>query len=353
MTSFQKFFVKGYRWLAVLLLGSVLLAAASYFGMVLIYGVNSSWGAPVIMSKSSPRIVAMTAEVFRARQALDTLKIQLGGSKDSREALVTQKEWLTDLIGRYEQSLQVQKREDMVATGKLGRLVGEKRGVDAKTAEVVKANRVLAQSIDKELQAGLITQEAATRARAQMVSAEASLNTGRIGTAALEQQVAELNYGIKTIDGAATSPKALESLARLNVIKRELSEVELKLKQLDQEVAIKTAEAKELEGMLTKLTSSPYYVAAYSEQSIHQFAFVPYENEDSAKVGAPVYSCYFEVILCSKVGSIKAVTKDEEKGRHPVFQRDIRGFLVDLELTDEKAAKEHVLFFGGRPLLFL
>ena len=41
----------------------------------------------------------------------------------------------------------------------------------------------------------------------------------------------------------------------------------------------------------------------------------------------------------------------EEKGRHPVFQRDIRGFLVDLELTDEAAAKERVLFFGGRPLI--
>jgi len=350
MTPFQKFFVKSYRWLAVLVLGAVLLAAACYFGMVLIYGVNKSWGAPVIMSKSSPRIVSMTAEVFRARQALDTLKLGLSSAAQARTALVTQKEWLADLIARYEDSLQAQKRVDQALTGKLGRLASEKRSVDAKTAKVVKANRVLAESIDKELRAGLITEEAAARARSQIVSAEAALNTGLIGTASLENQVSELTYGIRTIDGAATSPKALESLARLNVLKRELTEVDLKLTSLDAEAAVKTTERKELETFLEKLTSSPYYLAAYGAQSVHQFAFVPYENEDSVEVGAPVYSCLLEVLLCSKVGVVKAVTHDEEKGRHPVFQRDIRGFLVDLELTDKDAAKERVLFFGGRPL---
>jgi len=350
MTSFQKFFVKSYRWLAVLILGAVLLAAACYFGMVLIYGVNKSWGAPFILSKSSPRIVSMTAEVFRARQALDTLKLGLSSTAQARTALVTQKEWLTDLIARYENSLQAQKRVDQALTGKLDRLASEKRGVDSKTAEVVKANRVLAESIDKELKAGLITEEAAARARSQIVSTEAALNTGLIGTASLENQVSELTYGIRTIDGAATSPKALESLARLNVLKRELTEVDLKLTSLDAETTVKTTERKELETFLEKLTSSPYYLAAYGAQSVHQFAFVPYENEDSVEVGAPVYSCFLEVLLCSKVGVVKAVTQDEEKGHHPVFQRDIRGFLVDLELTDKDAAKERVLFFGGRPL---
>ncbi|ANH76681.1 hypothetical protein ACS15_5510 [Ralstonia insidiosa] len=351
MTLFQKFFVKGYRWLAVLILASVLLAAACYFGMVFIYGVNKSWGAPVIMSKSSPRIVSMTADVFRARQALDTLKLKLNSAAKARTALIKQKEWLIDLAARYEESLQVQKRVDQALTGKLGRLAGEKRSVDAKSAEVVKANRVLAESIDKNLNAGLITEEAAARARSQIVSAEILLNTGLIDTVSLESRMSELNYGIRTIDGAATSPKTLESLARLSVLKRELTEAELKLADLDAETAVNTAERKELETFLEKLTSSPYYLAAYGAQAVHQFAFVPYENEESVAVGAPVYSCFLEVLLCSKVGVVRAVTQDEEKGRHPVFQRDIRGFLVDLELTDEAAAKERVLFFGGRPLI--
>ncbi|WP_454845431.1 hypothetical protein [Ralstonia thomasii] len=350
MTLFQKFFIKGYRWLAVLVLASVLLATACYFGMVTIYGINKSWGAPVIMTKSSPRIVSMTAEVFRARQALDALKLKLNSGAKARIALVRQREWLLDLAARYEASLQAQKRVDQALTGKLGRLAGEKRSVDAKSAEVVKANQVLSRSIDKDLNAGLITEEAAARARAQIVSAEVLLNTGLIDTVSLETRMSELNYGIRTIDGAATSPKSLESLARLNVLKRELTEAELKLADLDAETAVNTAERKELETFLEKLTSSPYYVAAYSAKPVYQFAFVPYENEEAATVGAPVYSCFFEVLLCSKVGVVRAVTHDEEKGRHPVFQRDIRGFLVDLELSDEAAAKERVLFFGGRPL---
>ncbi|WP_434715640.1 hypothetical protein [Paraburkholderia sp. A3RO-2L] len=353
MTSYQALFVKSYRFLAVLILGGILLAAGSYFSMVLIFGVNSSWGAPIILSKSSPRIATLTEQVFQARQALDTLTLELSGAKTEQGLLASQKQTLTDLIGRYEASLAAEKQSDARFQSRLSGLVGQKQAVNAKAAEVVRANRVLSASIDKELKAGLITADMAASARAQVVSTEAAYNDGQIGAATLEHQVGSLSRGVATLGGGAASPQALESLTHINVLKQQLMEADMKLEQLGGKVQAKTREKVELESSLKHLTNSPYYMVAYGEHDIHQYAFVPYENDESAKVGAPVYSCYLTVVLCSKVGVIKLVTHDEEKGRHPVFDRDIRGFLVELDLTDKSAAKDRALFFGHRPLWIL
>ncbi|KVP98114.1 hypothetical protein WJ96_05960 [Burkholderia ubonensis] len=353
MTIYQKFFVKGYRWLAVALLGAVLLSAASYFAMVGTYMLNSSWGAPFILSKTSPIVAQLTSQVLQARSQLDTLKVVLDGQKQARETLVQQKTALEGLIGRYETSLQVEKNSDVALAAQLGQLVVAKRQSDAQMLAAVKANHLLAKSVDKELAAGLITETMAATARTQIAQTATTLHAEQVSTVSLNGQVAAMNRGVKTIDGGAASPKALEGLARLSEMKSTLGEVNIKLAQLDAEVINKNREYRDLDNFLKKLTTSPYYVAANSEQDFHRYAFVPYENEDAAKVGSPVYACYFEVILCSQVGTIKAVTGTEERGRHPVFERDIRGFLVELEMTDMSAAKKHSLFFGSRPLLFL
>lgn len=350
MTPFQKFIVKAYRMLAMGVLTCVLLAAASYFCLVLLYGLNSSWGAPVILTKSSPRILAMSAESFRARQGLDTVVGQVELRKGEIQGLEVQKASLEDLVKRYEGALQSQKRLDSGLSGSLSQLARDKRAVDNKTAEVVAANRKTEAAIERELAAGVITAETASRMRGQMVATEASLSAGRIGTASLEHQMSELTSGIATLDGGAASPKALENLARLAALKNELSDVTLKLEQARRELTVKQGEVESLTAFLNTLKNSPYFRVAQGGQSVNEFAFVPYDNAASAVVGAPVYSCLLEVVFCRKVGTIKGVTGDEEKGRHPIFQRDLRGTLVELDLTNAAAAKNRVLFFGSAPL---
>jgi len=45
---------------------------------------------------------------------------------------------------------------------------------------------------------------------------------------------------------------------------------------------------------------------------------------------------------------------DEERASHPIFffKGSIRGFLIQLDLTDPKASKHSALFMGKKPLLF-
>jgi hypothetical protein len=93
---------------------------------------------------------------------------------------------------------------------------------------------------------------------------------------------------------------------------------------------------------------SPYFLATKNNV---RFAFAEY-GTNHVYAGAPVYGCYLNMILCHKVGVIERVFSDEERATHPVFHTDIRGVLIQLNLTDKEAAKDTVLFLGHRPLWF-
>jgi hypothetical protein len=80
-------------------------------------------------------------------------------------------------------------------------------------------------------------------------------------------------------------------------------------------------------------------------------AMVPYENQAVAKQGAPVYDCYLSFIGCRRVGTVTAVFFGEQHGIHPIFRTDLRGFTVQLELTNPDSAKSKTLFLGRKPFL--
>lgn len=360
-TKFQKFLsipilrsaiLWGYTHMAVLVLALILGGAASFFLTTAVFYFNTGWAAPIILSKSSPRIASLGAEVLRGRQSENALRLAIQGRNGELELLDVQKTRLADLIARFEKSLASQASADSGLGGQLGRLAKDKQVVDKRTAAVVAQNKSLERAIDKELAAGIITAEAAARARNQIVAAEASLNNGEISTASLHYQVRELAGGVSTLQGGAASTRALENVARLSALQGELSETELKIALAEKDLAAKMVELGELTQFLATLTSSPYYKALTSDSKSQTFAFVPYENRKSAEVGAEVYACKLKIVLCSYVGTVAGISDDEEKGRHPMFPSDVRGVLVDLNLAKDDAAKDMVLFFGSKPLLF-
>jgi hypothetical protein len=94
--------------------------------------------------------------------------------------------------------------------------------------------------------------------------------------------------------------------------------------------------------------SSPYFLALRAPVTV---LFIPYDNLKNAKVGAPVYDCLLQVIICTKVGSIAKVYDAEEYARHPLFKTDIKGRFAEATFTNIEAAKSNVLFINGKPLL--
>lgn len=343
----------GYRWLAIFLLTALLLSAGGYGVLMVTFLLNNSWIAPVILSKSDPKVAGLAAQVFQAKQNYDQMKEALDSAQQARTLLQTQHDWLRGIIDRYEHSLGSEKDADAQFGGQLKGLMAEKNAVNARAAKLVAENRQVALTVDKSLKAGLITASTATQLKAGLVSAESALTDSKIAAAGLQNQISQLSRGVNSLGGGNTSPEAMQSLAQVSVLKQELSETDLKLVQLNADVNAKFKEATELSAMLEGLKASPYYMAAYGKNDLRRFAFVSYDNEEAAHVGAPVYACKLEIVFCSKVGRVKTVTKDEERLQHPLFNTALRGVLVELDLNKDAAAKDLVLFVGHSPFYIL
>jgi len=104
----------------------------------------------------------------------------------------------------------------------------------------------------------------------------------------------------------------------------------------------------EHDALLETLRASPLLKA--SSDRLH-LAFVPYDNQENAPVGSPVFACRFGAIGCHAVGHIRTYLEGEHEQPHPVYGRNQRGQLVELSLDEPEAIREGVLHTKRPPLL--
>jgi hypothetical protein len=99
--------------------------------------------------------------------------------------------------------------------------------------------------------------------------------------------------------------------------------------------------------LLAGLRSSAYLRAVSDGATV---ALVPYANLDRATPGAPLYACKLAMVWCHQVGQVVQVLPGEIQLRHPHKDALVRGQMIELRLTDADAARDNVLFVGGKPL---
>jgi hypothetical protein len=104
---------------------------------------------------------------------------------------------------------------------------------------------------------------------------------------------------------------------------------------------------KEQEAVVHRLEQSPYLRAINGKVVL---AFVPYSNLRHIKAGTKLYGCSWGLVMCSRVGKIKATIDGEVQDIHPHDQSVQRGVMVEIELSTPSAEGNAVLFAGGKPL---
>ncbi|HEY5924094.1 MAG TPA: hypothetical protein VIV11_20580 [Kofleriaceae bacterium] len=104
---------------------------------------------------------------------------------------------------------------------------------------------------------------------------------------------------------------------------------------------------KEQEQVVHRLEQSPYLRAVNGKVVL---AFVPYSNLRHVKAGTKLYGCSWGLVMCSRVGKIKATIDGEVQDIHPHDQSVQRGVMVEIELSTPSAEGNSVLFAGGKPL---
>ena len=174
----------------------------------------------------------------------------------------------------------------------------------------------------------------------------------------LEANLAEIERSIamddKFLADVATTAAELPKTPEQWLVRREIDRVKLdkdnqigRRKPLESRMSSIGKRSKEQEEVVHRLEQSPYLRAINGKVVL---AFVPYQNLKHIKVGTKLYGCSWGLVVCSRVGTIKATIDGEVQDIHPHDQSVQRGVMVEIQLSTPSAEGNTVLFAGGKPL---
>jgi hypothetical protein len=211
-----------------------------------------------------------------------------------------------------------------------------------KTQQVMAQVKLVEASIDKDLAAGLITKGDAATQRAALNQAQTSLTDSKINEVLLTDNI---------LDKTTTNTKSLDVLDKQAELRSEIAQLDIAINVAQQQVHEESQQIDRLRAAIATAKQTPYYLIVNAGKPVY-FAFVPYDNQGSVSVGAPVYDCYFNMVACRKVGIVQQIFSGEEHAIHPIFRTDIRGFMVQLQLDRPESAKSKTVFLNRKPLFF-
>jgi hypothetical protein len=134
-------------------------------------------------------------------------------------------------------------------------------------------------------------------------------------------------------------------------LRSEIAQLDITFSVAEKQLLEDNRQIDRLHDAINTAKQSPYYLNATGNKRLY-FAFVPYDNQADAKVGAPIYDCYLNMVLCRKVGTVKQIFLGEQVISHPIFKTQVRGLTILMDLSHPESAKSQTVFLGRKPLFF-
>lgn len=330
-----------YRVFAILSLYAVLAGVLAFGLGTLFYAVSKTWVAPVILSQSDKETLDLTSKTLATQNTVDDLKLDVEKLEKTVAEATSHKTKLEKLLPAIDEAISQENRHKR-ETGPVLATLDEQKKVDVSRTQGALAKLAdVDASIDNELAAGLITKSDASQAKLSFVKSNGDLTDRRIATTLLKDTIWEKTLPTTTY---------LDTLHKKAELESEIACLGIAIGTAQRQIAAERNQVAKLDQALKTATQSPLWAAMQGGRTY--VALVPYENQSVAKQGARVYDCYLSFVACRQVGILKAAFMGEQHATHPIFRSDLRGFLVQLELTDPDSAKSKTLFVGNKPLLF-
>jgi hypothetical protein len=331
-----------YRIFAILTLYLVLAGVLAYGFVMGFYALSTSWAAPVILSPADDKSLDFTEKLVTSRQTLEDLNVDKKKLEDGIGEMNKHRAALEALEPELQRAITREKQHNQATGPQLLDLDKQKQADNLKTQAVMAQVKEVEAAIDKDLAAGLITKGDAATQRAALNQAQSSYTDSKIGEILLTDSVLEkTTTGTKSLDVLDKQAELISEIAQLDIA------INVAQKQIHEE----TQQIDRLRAALATAKQTPYYLSVSGGNAVN-FAFVPYDNQSSASIGAPVYDCYLNMVVCRKVGTVKQIFAGEEHAIHPIFRTDIRGFLIQLQLDHPESAKSKTVFLNRKPLFF-
>lgn len=331
-----------YRVVAIIVLYAVLLGVLCYAFVMGFYAVNSNWAAPVILSDSDEKSLDFMQKLVISRQTLEDLKVDIIRQQSTLAEMTKQRAALMALDPELQVAIARERSHDQQTGPQLAGLAAQKQQDNARTQALLGQLHQMEAEIKSDLASGLITKSDATSQLAALNQAEDAYTDSRIAGVMLSDDVLnKTTIGTKSLDVLEKQAELRSDIAQLDVT---LSVAENQLREDNRQV-------ERLREAINIAKQSPYYLNASGNKRLY-FAFVPYDNQANAKVGAPIYDCYINMVLCRKVGTVKEIFHGEEVISHPIFKTQVRGLTILMDLSRRESAKSQTVFLGHKPLLF-
>ncbi len=331
-----------YRVFAIAALYAVLIGIISYAFIMGFYAVNTTWAAPVILSDSDEKSLDFLEKLVTSRQTLEDLKVDVTRQQSSLAEMTKHRGSLIALDPELEHAIEREREHDKVTGPELVALDSQKLKDNAKTQQVLVELEQTETQIRKDLAAGLITQgDADTQL--------AALNQAR--DAATDSKIAEVLLTDTVLDKTTRGTKSLDVLEKQAELRSEIAQIDVAINIAAKQLEEDNRQVDRLRDAIATAKQSPYYLNANGNKRLY-FGFVPYDNQANATVGAPIYDCYLDMILCRKVGAVKQIFLGEQTMTHPIFKTQVRGLTIQMDLSHPNSAKSKTVFLGHKPLWF-
>jgi hypothetical protein len=329
-----------YRTVAIVTLYGVLIGVLGYVSILGFYAVDTNWIAPTKITPTDQISLGVTDRLVTSRNAIATLMLDQQRQHMSISTLHEQRDSLAALEVLVEHTISEKHKQDEQSALKLETLYAQKNTDNARTEKVVSDVRTVESRIKLDLKAGLITKADAAQAETQLNQAQNSLTDGKIEAASLYDNL---------VDKTTADTGDVEAIAKKVDLQSQIATLDMELQLARKQIDTDTEQIQLINQATSSAANTPYFRSTLADSAI-DLAFVPYDNQKAVDVGAPVYDCYLNFVACRNVGTVKYIFPNEQKLQNPIFKSDMRGFLVQLDLTDQSAARSKTLFVGSKPL---
>ncbi len=331
-----------YRVFAIVTLYAVLAGVLGYGFVMGFYAINTSWAAPVILSPADDKSLDFTQKLVTSKQTLEEVSLDRKRLESSLSEMALHRASLLALEPELRSAVAREKTHARATGPQLSQLDQQKQADNQKTADLMAKARELEAALDQDLAAGLITKGDAATQRVTLNQAQTSFTDSRISEVMLTDSVLEKNNN---------GTKSLDVLDKQIELRSQIAQLDIAINLAEKQVHEESQQIDRLKTAMATAKQTPYYLSVSGGNRVY-FGFVPYDNQGGVKAGAPVYDCYLNMIACRKVGTVKQVFTGEEHAIHPIFRTDMRGFLIQMELTHPESAKSKTVFLNRKPLFF-
>jgi hypothetical protein len=350
----NKSIVSSYKFMGFAILGTILLGLGSFIATNLFYIFNESWVTPMELSSTDPRVLQLNAQYSAekaARDSVATQRLELASRlADAQRTAVSE--------GKFQKAFDEAMKADLEdRNGELAgfrRLIADiKRTRNAVTSVNHEFTSISKDTLKQEYAAHLINKDDQVKGGYELAEIEGSNLSLHQKNVEIDARVTDLKRQVASLEAAGTHGSGAMSYEILHMRHEYEQSVLASQKATDDADALTKsidmldATLGEYDTQLARIAKAPYVMAA--DKAVNT-AFVPYDNVGAVQIGDKVYGCAVGFVWCHSVGTVAEVLDGEVLGKHPLHNRELRGILVRLTLTDPRAIEKPVLQLHRAPL---